>query len=289
MTRPATIALATYDRLPELADDDRLLAAELARLGARARPAVWNDPRVDWASFDAVVVRSCWDYHLAPRPFLDWADGLASSGVPVWNPPAVVRWNADKHYLGDLAAKGARIPETVFLGRRAAASAVGILEALGPGEVVVKPAVSATAYRTARIGAEEPARLGDLLAEILPDAGALVQRYLPDVAERGEWSLMFFGGAYSHAVLKRPRAGDFRVQSDFGGSADPADPPEALVREAARVLESTGFDLLYARVDCVDLPEGPCLMELELIEPSLFLSASHDAARRLAREILVRL
>jgi glutathione synthase/RimK-type ligase-like ATP-grasp enzyme len=280
------IALATYERLPELTSDDRLLVDALARFEVDARPVVWNDPRTDWPTFDAVVIRSCWDYHLALEPFLDWVDGLAAAGLPVWNPPDVIRWNADKHYLEGLQARGVRIPETLFLRRGEAPSPERVLERFGPCEVVVKPTISATAHRTTRVATTEIARVGALLAEILPDTGALVQQYRYEVAEHGEWSLIFFGGAFSHAVLKKPRSGDFRVQSEYGGSADASRPPASLVDSAAHLLADTGVDLLYARVDCIDLYGELCLMELELIEPSLFLDG--DGARRFAREIAAR-
>jgi glutathione synthase/RimK-type ligase-like ATP-grasp enzyme len=286
---PSTIALATCARLPDLAADDRPLVGELGELGIEAYPAVWDDPHMDWSAFDAVVIRSCWDYHLALDPFLAWVDGLTAARVPVWNPPHVIRWNADKRYLRDLQAWGIHIPETVFLNRHEAASPERILEAYGPRDVVVKPTISATAHRTARFNATETASVGALLAEILPDTGALVQQYLPEVAEDGEWSLIFFGGQFSHAVLKRPRSGDFRVQNEFGGCSELAEPPASLVDAAARLVRiDPRMDTLYARVDCVDLAGELCLMELELIEPSLFLESSPGAARRFARAIATR-
>jgi glutathione synthase/RimK-type ligase-like ATP-grasp enzyme len=283
------IALATCARLPDLAADDRPLVGELGELGIEARPVVWDDPRTDWSAFDAVLIRSCWDYHLALDPFLAWVDGLAAARVPVWNPPHVIRWNADKRYLRDIQAWSVRIPETVFLGRGEPFDPERILEAFGSHDVVVKPAVSATAHRTARINAAMTASVAALLAEILPDTGALVQQYLPEVAEEGEWSLIFFDGEYSHAVLKRPRSGDFRVQNEFGGSAALAEPPAALVDAAARLVKiDPRMDTVYARVDCVDLEGELCLMELELIEPSLFLDGAPGAARRFARAIASR-
>jgi len=295
-------ALVTWSGLPQLAADDRLLAAELARRGVRADAAVWDDRAVDWSSYDAVILRSTWDYHKRVGEFVAWVDELRARGVRLWNPAAVVCGNVHKRYLVELARRGYAVVPTELVPRGSGVRLRDVMDARGWGRVVVKPAVSATAFRTFVCGAP-PSRRPDTPASgrpprrrrdqpagrrraeadfdaLLEDVDVLVQPFLDEVAADGEWSLVFFGGHFSHAVIKRPSAGDFRVQSDFGGSAERREPPPRLIGEARALLQAVGQPLLYARVDGVDRDGRFMLMELELTEPSLFLDPS--AAVRLA-------
>lgn len=280
------IAFATYPGRPDLADDDRLAAEEIARRGSRVEPAVWDDPSVDWSGFDRIVLRSCWDYHLRLPEFLGWLGSLERAGAPVWNPPAVVRGNADKGYLVELAAAGVPVVPTVRVDRGTAADLAAILDERGWTEAVVKPAVSASAFLTRRIRREETAEAQGDFDHLLTLSAALVQPFLPEIRSRGEWSLLFFAGELSHAVLKRPGAGDFRVQTELGGNALAQKPSPALVAQARRVLERIPGPWLYARVDGVEVDGTFLLMELELIEPSLFLACDPEAPARFASAVL---
>jgi glutathione synthase/RimK-type ligase-like ATP-grasp enzyme len=280
------IAFVTHAGLPGLSADDRLAVEELRRRGAGVEPAVWDDPGVRWSTYDRVVIRSCWDYHLRPDAFLGWLDRLEGEGVPLWNPVPVVRGNVDKAYLGDLAAAGLPVVPTVRLERGEAVDLAGLLDGRGWTEAVIKPSISASAFRTLRIGPGEATAAQKTLDELLASSGALVQPFLREIQSGGEWSLAFLGGEYSHAVLKKPGAGDFRVQVELGGSADPAVPPPALVEQARRVVERIPGPWLYARVDGVAIDGTFTLMELELTEPSLFLMADDQAPARFAEAIL---
>jgi glutathione synthase/RimK-type ligase-like ATP-grasp enzyme len=279
-SRPARrrIAVATCAAFPDLHADDRLLLGALAEEGVDARPVVW-DAATDWRTFDAVLLRSTWDYHLAPERFRAWLDELDRLGVPAWNPTSLVRWNMDKRYLRELEAKGVPVVPTVWLDGPG-----GLEEVLSRGwdEVVVKPAVSAGAWRTVR------ARAGELAVFPLGD-GLLVQPYLPEVAGPGELSLVFVAGEYAHAVWKRAAPGDFRVQGIHGGTEHPAAPDGAVVRDARAVLAAAPSTGLYARVDGVVRDGRLLLMELEQIEPYLFLAHDPAVARRLARALIERL
>lgn len=262
------IALVTCARIPELTDDDRLLATALGELGVETRAVVWDDPSVDWAAFDAVVIRSTWDYHRRIDEFLAWLDRLDACGANVWNPVPVLRWNTNKSYLRDLDV--ARVP-TVFVPAGGDTSVA--MQANGWRRAVVKPAVSATAFETYVV--EEG---GVAVRDVL------VQPFLEEVVRDGEWSLLFLGGAFSHAVLKRAGAGDFRVQSDFGGTAEPREAQAGLIEQAAAMLAKVP-PTLYARVDGVVIEGTFTLMELELLEPVLFLGMSEGAPMRLARAV----
>jgi glutathione synthase/RimK-type ligase-like ATP-grasp enzyme len=280
------IAFVTHAGLPGLSNDDRLAVAELTRLGAEVEAAVWNDPGVRWASYDRVVIRSCWDYHLRPDAFLDWLARLEGDGVSLWNPAPVVRANVDKGYLVDLAAAGIPVVPTMRLERGERADLSGLLAERSWDEAVVKPSVSASAFRTRRVRREEAAAAQADLEEMLVASGVLIQRFLLEIQTRGEWSILFFGGEYSHAVLKRPKAGDFRVQEELGGSSVLERPASALVEQARAVVAAIPMPWLYARVDGVEIEGVFTLMELELIEPALFLGWDPQAPARFAQAIL---
>jgi glutathione synthase/RimK-type ligase-like ATP-grasp enzyme len=283
------VALATCAALPSLTDDDRLLIPALATRGIGAVPAVWDDDTVDWRAFAAVVIRSTWDYHLWQPRFLAWIDRLEALGVRLINPAPVLRWNAEKTYLRDLADAGVSVVPTRWVEPGDTAPLAEILRETGWSRAVVKPSIAATAYRTwstdaTSVDADE-ARFRELVA-----AGrVLVQPFIEAIAAEGEWSLMFFGGEYAYSVLKTPRAGDFRVQSDFGGGVVARHAGSALVAQAAGVLEAAPFkrsELTYARVDGCVVEGTFALMELEVLEPGLFLAVGPRGADDFADAIV---
>lgn len=283
------VALATYDRAPGLAPDDRLLIPALKRCGVTAEPVVWSSDTTDWASFDAVVVRSCWDYHLHIDAFRAWLDRLEAIPVPVHNDPGLVRWNADKRYLLDLAQRGVpTIPTSVLL-RNHPDDIDGVLADTGWRRFVIKPTISASGYETYALRAPLTGEARQAVARVTAVGDALVQPFVEEVSRDGEYSFTFIDAAYSHATLKRATAGEFRVQTEHGGSADPVSPPPELIEQAARVLGALDEAPLYARVDGVVRDNAFLLMELELIEPNLFLEFGTGAADRMARAIVARM
>lgn len=284
------IALATYSRLPSLGDDDRLLASSLAGLGVSAEAVVWDSPDAPWADFAAVVIRSCWDYQHRLAEFHAWIERLEQLRVPVWNPPALLRWNSHKGYLRDLASAGVRTVPTRWLTRGARVALAELLTAAGWQEAVVKPAVSASAHGTWRTSLASAAGDQARFDTLLTTGDVMVQPYVAAVRDPGEWSLLFLGGDYSHAVLKRPAPDDFRVQWEFGGSAVSTEPPLGVREDAARALAAAPGPTLYARVDGVGVDANTRLVvtELELIEPHLFLGWNREAPGRLARALAAR-
>ncbi len=277
------VLCATCESIPNLTEDDQALIAPLAKRGIEARAAVWSDPSVSWSTADAVLIRSCWDYHRRPKEFLGWVTSLKKAGVRLWNPPAMLRGNADKIYLRELEQKGVPIvptlwPEDGFRLQQA-------LRGRGWTKAVVKPRVSATAYRTVLTSTDDANTAQALVDDLLHGPGAMVQEFLEEVGTRGEWSLIFFSRQFSHAVIKTPKAGDFRVQHDFGGSERIASAPDSMIQAAHRVIAALDSTPLYARVDGVESRGQFLLMELELIEPALFLRLFEGAAERFAEEI----
>lgn len=279
------VALATYSRLPNLKEDDRLVIDHLLLRQVTTEAIVWDSPQ-NLDRFDSVVIRSCWDYHLRHREFLQWTKSVEEKGVALWNPARVIEWNMDKVYLRDLEERGVVVPPTVWVARGSQASLREILANRGWDRAVIKPAVSATAHRTWVTSREEAQSDQAAIEELLDKSGVIVQQFVEEVKTRGEWSFMFFGNRYSHAVLKRAKSGDFRVQDDFGGYIERIAPSASLIRQAERIIDLVGQDLLYARVDGIEVEGELQLMELELIEPVLFLGEDEMAPQRFADAIV---
>lgn len=273
-----SLAFATYRRSPEMTDDDRLVADALRRRGVAVTSTVWDDSRVHWHRFDAVVIRSTWDYHLALRRYAEWVGSFRDGATRLWNPPEAVLRNLNKAYLPALTEKGVETVPTVYLAASETPVLREVLEARRWNEAVIKPAVSASAWGTWRTSLATAAADQTRFAEQARTQDILVQPYLPEVASQGEWSLVFFGGRYSHAALKRPVAGDFRVQHEFGGSAVPAVPDDTFIDQARSALSAVGQELLYARVDGIEREGRLVVMELEINEPYLYLSFSESFA-----------
>lgn len=286
------IAFATSADYPTLTPDDQRVVEAGISLGLTIQPAIWNDPTVAWENFDAVVIRSCWDYHHHPEAFLAWIAALESASIPLWNPPAVVRWNSNKRYLLDLPTWNIPTVPTLYVSPHENIKLTPLIAMQGWSDVIVKPAISASAFNTWRINsATDPANEARFAAQHA-QAATLVQPYMPEI-EAGEWSLVYFNGSYSHAALKRPQAGDFRVQGAFGGKSLPHPPPDSLIQQGATIIEQVQSQLeeefLYIRVDGIVREGELVIMELELIEPGLFIGYEEKAAARFAQAILQRL
>ena len=282
---PTRIAIATCDRWPALSASDRLYAEALARRGVLTAAAPWNGPLEPLLSADAVVLRSTWDYHYDLDRFAAWLDELEECGVPVYNPPDLVRWNLGKDYLLDLRGRGAPVPDTHIVPRDPAAVA-GIFDLAGWEHAVVKPAVGASGHNVRLLGRRE---IDEAVGGLPPDGYAdrlVVQEFVPEIRQTGEMACVFFDGAFSHAFWRRPAPGEFRVNSQYGARLEPASPAEATVRQARAILDLLPAMPLYARVDGLPRADGLLLMELELIEPGLALDLDAGAADRFAEATL---
>ncbi len=280
MEASTRIVLVTGATMAKPDPETHLLVAALAEIGVEAVVAPWDSPE-DWAAYPLVVVRTPWDYFRRLPEFLAWAERTSQLTAFV-NPVSVIEWNSHKAYLRELAARGIPTVPTLWLDRGAADGATR-LAATGWGEVVVKPAVSIGAIGALKANAADPACLAHLAA-LLAEGDVLVQPFVESIAAQGEVSLIYFGGAFSHAIRKQPAAGDYRVQDMYGGTNHPYQPAADEVALASRALSATPAPTTYARVDMVRLQGGrPAVMELELIEPELFLGATPDDPRRFAK------
>lgn len=265
--------------------DDALAASALESEGIPVRAVRWDDADADWLGFALIVIRSPWDYFRRLPEFLGWLDRLEALGAPVHNPIPVLRDNLDKAYLMRLLEQGVAVTPTALIPRGLAPSLTALLAQRGWEEAVVKPAVSAAAFETWRVSRSSVERAQSRFAALVADRDVLVQPYLCEIAEEGEWSLVFFHGEFSHALRKFPASGDFRVQQYHGGSLSQANAPPDLIATARELLTHVPGPLLYARVDGVMTGAGFLLMELELIEPELFLRTDPAAPARFARAI----
>ncbi|MEV4482398.1 ATP-grasp domain-containing protein [Micromonospora coxensis] len=289
------VALVTCDRLADLDPDDRLVLAPLAAHGVTAEVAVWDDPDVDWATYDLVVLRSPWDYALRRDEFVAWAESVPQLA----NPADVVRWNTDKRYLGELAAAGVPTVPTGWV-----EPGQDWMPPADSGEYVIKPAVSAGSQDTGRYDLADPEHRELAVAHVrrLSAAGrvTMVQPYLSAVDTAGETALLFLAGpqgpAYSHAIRKGPMLDgpDLGVEGLYKPeeiTARTATPEQLAVAEKVLAAVPGGSQrLLYARVDLIPGADGtPVLVELELTEPSLFLGYADGAPERLADAIRAHL
>lgn len=288
MSTPLRVALATQAARPDLYVDDQLLIPALAAHDVHASAAVWDDPSVDWTTFDAVVIRSCWDYHLKHDAFLAWIARLERAGVAVFNPPAVIRWNSEKGYLRELEERGVRVVPTRWIERASTVSLHDVLHDAGWDAAVVKPAISASAHETWRTSRDSAPHDDARFRAMTARGRVLVQPFMETVVTAGEWSLVFIGGEFSHAMLKRARSGDFRVQSEHGGSAVLGDPGTHVVEQARFALHAGSSESLYARVDGCVVDGEFVLMELELIEPLLYLGERTGTPEQFAAALVAR-
>jgi glutathione synthase/RimK-type ligase-like ATP-grasp enzyme len=283
------IAFATSAAWPALTPDDRLAADACRALGVRVSPAVWSDPPVEWSKFDAIIVRSTWDYHKRYAEFVQWIGELERDGCRVWNPCPLLRWNANKRYLADLERRGVPIVPTAWMADGSDGAVRAVMNERGWDDVVVKPTISATAHGMRRVRRADLERgirdHREHAAGVGPKEEVLVQPFMREIGTAGEWSLVFFGGAFSHSVRKRPVAGDFRVQTEFGGSSVAEAAPAGIVAAAERVVAAVEGPWLYARVDGVETADGFRLMELEMLEPLLFFELDPRGPTRFAEVV----
>jgi len=263
-----------------VADDD-LAISPLEELGWKVETVSWRDASVDWNDFEIVVIRTPWDYQRSPDEFLSVLEKIDSSSARLENPLDVVKWNLDKRYLRDLESRGLPIVPTIWDGVYDQRVFYRWMADLGCDELIIKPTVSATAEHTYRLGEFDPS-----LVETFSTRPFMVQPFLENIVTEGEYSLFYFNGEYSHTILKSPKTDDFRVQEEHGGLIIAVEPTPKLSNAGRKAFEMIKPPPLYARVDLVRDDENEfALIELELIEPALYLRMDADAPARFAAAI----
>jgi len=279
------IALVTYldkgayDSTTVESEDDKLLNF-LKEKGLNIEKVIWNDPRVNWENYSLAILKSPWDYFDLIEEFYSWLDQLEAKNIKLLNPIEVVRWNANKHYLQEIETAGLKITPSFFLQNKESVNLEHFFEKFNTNKLIVKPCVSGGAKNTFKVTADNVTKVNQKLNLLIQDEDFIIQPFLPEILENGEWSFVFFNGMYSHSLIKQAKPGDFRVQPAHGGSVHPQKPSEELIATAQQYVTLFAKDCLYARVDGTFVNREFLLMELELIEPFLFLNTEPENYER---------
>lgn len=283
-------AFLTLDDTTGWVIDDEHAHEPLRALGWEVDTVSWRQASMPWSTWEAVIIRSTWDYHEDPDAFLRALADIERSGTPLHNPLALVRWNLHKGYLRDLAARGIATVPTLWRERLRSGELAALLQETGADEMVVKPVVGASAKGAFRVDREVVRAGAHEIERFYADRALMAQPFVASVTGEGEFSLFYFDGAHSHTILKTPKPADFRVQEEHGGHIRAVPTEDALLVAGDVVMRALGDAPLYARADFVRDADGRfLLMELELIEPSLYFRTEAGAAARFARALDARM
>lgn len=292
----AAIALLIAENLASTAPDRRsdadrfdfqldILQRGFSPHGLKLDAYRWTDPAIDWGAFSAVLVNCAWDYQDDHERFLRKLDEISALGVPVFNPPEMVRWNIRKTYLRELEKRGVPVIPTLWPEAPTAPDIRDAMAAFGTGDVILKRQVGAGARSQVRFNKDNIPDSGRVL-----DRPGMIQPFIPSIATEGEYSFLFVDDEFSHALVKRAAEGDYRIQASYGGRSQTVEPSSADLRQASAVLEAIDEAPLYARVDMVRGLDGSLmLMELEIIEPDLYVRDGPHIGDRLGRALAKRL
>lgn len=277
-------AFLSMDNLDNFEVYDHLLYKPLKQLGWTAEEVSWRNTSINWDVFDAVIIRSPWDYQDDPEAFLNVLKNIESSSAVLENSFETVKWNIDKTYLRNLQQRGIEIVPTLWCNQFYVDELPTFFTELESQEIVIKPTISAGADDTFWIQKNEQNQYTKRLSSIFSDRPFLVQPFMENIISEGEFSVFFFGDTYSHTILKTPETNDFRVQEEHGGRLQKVEPETHLLSTARQTLNIIDPLPLYTRADYVRTADDTfALMELELIEPSLYFNMDPESPKRFAR------
>lgn len=285
------VCFLSMDDLTGFVSDDDLAIGPLAELGIKVQTVSWK-AKFDWDQLDAVVLRTTWDYQDDCARFMQVLSTINDSQATLLNPLEAISWNIEKTYLRELEQRGIPIIPTIWLENFDRDILLTAANQFDSPELIIKPTISANADNTFRFKrqrlADDPAFF-EQLTEIYAQRTAMLQPFIESVVETGEYSLFVIGDRVTHAILKKPKTGDFRVQEEHGGLITAYAPDPKLLELGERVLDALPFDLLYARIDCVIQDEITMVMEIELIEPALYFRFNEPSAKHFANVLASRL
>ncbi|WP_316734410.1 hypothetical protein [Pedobacter aquatilis] len=275
------IALITYEDKgaydsPTVESEDDKLLLFLKEKGLNIEMVIWNDEKINWENYQLAILKSPWDYFDLYEDFKIWLNLLEEKNIRLLNPIDVIRWNADKHYLKDIEAAGLNITPSIFITDGEEINLNAFFEKFNTDKLIVKPCVSGGAKNTFKVTLDNVEEINQKLRLLIQKEDFIIQPFLPEILENGEWSFIFFNDIYSHTLVKKAKQGDFRVQPAHGGSVHVQNPDKALIEIAAEYVKLFAKNCLYARVDGTFVNNQFLLMELELIEPFLFLNTSNQ-------------
>jgi glutathione synthase/RimK-type ligase-like ATP-grasp enzyme len=276
-------ALLTMDTLDDFIAYDQVLDQPMAQCGWQTEHLSWRRKNVDWRQYKAAIIRSTWDYQEHVGAFVDKLRQIEQSGTVLLNSLAIVKWNINKKYLREVATKGAQIVSSLWLETFDFTAIKEYFQYFKTDQIVIKPSISANSDNTFWLHQHSYHKHEVILKESLKNRQLLVQPFIKAIVDEGEYSLFYFADKFSHAILKTPKQGDFRVQEEHGGQLQSIKADAQLLATAAKALQCVPEKVLYARIDLVKHQGSYQLMEIELIEPSLYFNLDQDSALRFAK------
>jgi glutathione synthase/RimK-type ligase-like ATP-grasp enzyme len=279
------VALLTMDHRDDSIIYDHLLDQPLIDRGWQPIHLSWQQKSMDWNQFDVVVIRSTWDYQENVEEYLQVLSEINASSARLENPLEIVKWNINKNYLREVEEKGADIVPTVWLDTFNFDLIEGYFQQFNTDQIIIKPTISAGASNTFWLHIDSYSKTKSDLSESLAYHQLMVQPFVEAVLSEGEYSLFYFAGELSHSILKTPKSGDFRVQEEHGGLLQSITPCNELLTAAKKALQTLPKTLLYARIDLVKHENKFKVMEIELIEPSLYFNYDQSAATNFAKAL----
>ena len=262
--------------------EDNTLIKALSNKGIKVYRTNWDNPDFNWNDTEYIIFRSTWDYFDRFNEFSIWLEKV-STMTKLINPKSLIYWNIDKHYLLDIQKKGIRIPNTIFIKKKECKNLKEICSNLQWDEFILKPAISGAARHTYKFKLTEINRYEKIFKSLILEEVMMIQEFEKQIITKGEVSFMLFGGKYSHAILKKAKKGDFRVQDDFGGTIEnyiPNDEEIKFIEQSIKVCKPIP---VYARIDVMwNNQNEMCVGEIELIEPELWFRMNPNAAQNCA-------
>jgi len=273
-------AFLSMDSLEDFFSYDTMLFEPLKKVGWLAEEVSWRKTDVDWNVYDVVVIRTTWDYQDDVEGFMACLQRIEASSAQLQNSLKIVEWNISKNYLKDLQNQGINIVPTLWFDSFSLNDVQAGFTYFDSPQLVIKPLVSANADHTYRLTPENLVQQADQLKAIFVNREFMLQPFLTGIVEEGEYSLFYFAGHYSHSILKQPESGDFRVQEEHGGQLKSIQPCEEMLTAARHCLAALPEDVLYARIDLVRYKNEFAVIEIELIEPSLYFNMDANSPQR---------
>lgn len=281
-----SVAFLSTDNLEDFFVYDELLVPYFNQKGWKVETVSWHTNSENWGRFDYVIVRSTWDYQQHAEAFLACLKQIDASSTTLLNPLRLMQWNIEKYYLKDLQQKGVPIVKTIWETTFDNAVIDKAFDEFSSDAIVIKPVLSANADDTFKLERETWKESAGVLSNTFKQRDFMIQPFLSSIVEEGEYSLFYFGGAFSHAIKKVPQEGDFRVQEEHGGRLHPVNVDDVQLAVAEKALSAMPCNALYARVDLVRQNNNWAIMELELIEPSLYFNLDEDSPVRFVEALL---
>ena len=276
------IALVTYQdngkyHIINVQNEDDTLIDFLESKGLNITKEIWNDEKVNWETYDLAIIKSPWDYFDLIEDFNNWLTKLERKNIRVLNSIDIIKWNTNKHYLLDIEQAGLKVTPSIFVTKGDKINLNEYFDKFDTEKIIVKPVVSGGSKNTFKVTAANADEINEKLKSLLEIEDFIIQPFLTEIEENGELSFLFFNGKFSHALLKKAAKGDFRVQATFGGTVHPQNPSQELIETVQKYIDQFAKGCLYGRVDGAIVNNEFILMELELIEPFLFLDTNEKA------------